>query len=227
MRSMNSRTHSTVALALSVAASLSTLALTQQAQAQSCTMNRRVAARVSAVLRPTAPPWARPLLTPALVLTYERENLRPFTFLLGYALLPVERLGLRGAAPFQAAIAVRCSDGRAEVVRDPVAWGNAKATELHLTIPNAEAAAGLATEVISLQTGRRPDSASATRAAGSSSFRVTVSLAPRQGESAGQTMLIDVGRDAQMTIVQGASSASPSANAGTATPAPTANSGSK
>jgi hypothetical protein len=164
-------------------------------------MNRRIAARVSQMLRPTAPVWARALLTPALVLQYERENLRPFTFLLGYALLPVERLGLRGAPPFQAAVAVRCSDGRAEVVSDPIAWGNAKVRELHLSIPNAEAAAGLAAEVISLRTGRRPDSASATRAAGSSTFRVTVTLAARQGESTPETMLIDVQRDAQMTLV--------------------------
>lgn len=168
------------------------------ASAQSCTMNRRVAARVSAALRPTAPAWARPLLTPQLVLQYERENLRPFTFLLGYALLPVERLGVRGAAPFSAAIVVRCRDAQAQIVSDPIAWANERARELRLTVGNAEIAAGLAAEVISLQAGRRPDAANATRAAGSSTFRVTVSLAPRQGETQSQTILLDVERDGTM-----------------------------
>ncbi len=158
-------------------------------------MNRRVAARVSAAVRPGAPAWARPLLTPALVLQYERENLRPFTFLLGYAMLSVERLGLRGAPPFAAAVAVRCRDGQAELVADPIAWANARARELRLSIPNAEAAAGLVAEVISLQAGRRPDAANATRAAGSPVFRVTVSLAPRQGETAPASILLDVERD--------------------------------
>lgn len=175
------------------------LALSSQAaSAQSCTMNRRVAQRVSAALRPGAPVWARPLLTPNLVLQYERENLRPFTFLLGYALLPVERLGVRGAPPFSAAVVVRCRDSNALVVTDPIAWANERARELRLTVANAEIAAGLAAEVISLQVGRRPDAASATRAAGSSVFRVTVTLAPRQGEAQGQTILLDVARDGTM-----------------------------
>ncbi len=178
---------------------VATLSLTEgTAAAQTCTMNRRVAQRVSAALRPTAPAWARPLLTPPLVLQYERENLRPFTFLLGYALLPVERLGIRGAAPFAAAVVVRCRDANAQVVTDPIAWANDRARELRLTVANAEVAAGLAAEVISLQAGRRPDAANATRAAGSSTFRVTVSLAPRQGETQSQTILLDVERDGTM-----------------------------
>lgn len=178
---------------------VATLTLTERAAAaQSCTMSRRVAQRVSAALRPTAPAWARPLLTPPLVLQFERENLRPFTFLLGYALLPVERLGIRGAAPFAAAVVVRCRDANAQVVADPIAWANDRARELRLTVANAEVAAGLAAEVISLQAGRRPDAANATRAAGSSTFRVTVSLAPRQGETQSQTILLDVERDGTM-----------------------------
>jgi hypothetical protein len=178
---------------------VATLSLTEgTAAAQTCTMNRRVAQRVSAALRPTAPAWARPLLTPPLVLQYELENLRPFTFLLGYALLPVERLGIRGAAPFAAAVVVRCRDANAQVVTDPIAWANDRARELRLTVANAEVAAGLAAEVISLQAGRRPDAANATRAAGSSTFRVTVSLAPRQGETQSQTILLDVERDGTM-----------------------------
>jgi hypothetical protein len=178
---------------------VATLSLTERtAAAQTCTMNRRVAQRVSAALRPTAPAWARPLLTPPLVLQFERENLRPFTFLLGYALLPVERLGIRGAAPFAAAVVVCCRDANAQVVTDPIAWANDRARELRLTVANAEVAAGLAAEVISLQAGRRPDAANATRAAGSSTFRVTVSLAPRQGETQSQTILLDVERDGTM-----------------------------
>jgi hypothetical protein len=187
------------ALAIAVLASAAaTITATGEAHAQSCTMNRRVAASVSAALRPRAPAWAAPLLTPALVLRYERENLRPFSFLLGYALLPVERLGIRGAAPFSASVVVRCRDARAEVVADPIAWANERARELRLAVGNAEIAAGLAAEVISLQAGRRPDSANASRAAGSSVFRVTVSLAPRQGETQPQTILLDVERDGTM-----------------------------
>ncbi|MFO0559134.1 MAG: hypothetical protein U0269_14055 [Polyangiales bacterium] len=177
---------------------LSLASAERSASAQSCTMNRRIAARVSAALRPSAPAWARPLLTPPLVLQYERENLRPFTFLLGYALLPVERLGIRGAPPFSAAVVVRCRDAQAQVITDPIAWANERARELRLTVGNAEVAAGLAAEVISLQAGRRPDAANATRAAGSSTFRVTVSLAPRQGETQSQTILLDVERDGTM-----------------------------
>lgn len=194
---MTSHTSSArVALASALCAFVTLAA--NDARAQSCSMSRRVATSVSNALRPRAPAWARPLLTAPLVLQYERENLRPFTFLLGYALLPVERLGVRGAAPFAAAVVVRCRDARAEVVADPIAWANERARELHLTVSNAEIAAGIAAEVISLQAGRRPDSANATRAAGSSVFRVTVSLAPRQGEAQAQTILLDIERDGTM-----------------------------
>jgi hypothetical protein len=165
-------------------------------------MNRRVAASVSAALRPTAPEWVRPMLAPAVLLRYEQQNLRPFTFLLGYALLPIERLGLRGTPPFAASVVVRCRDGRAEVVSDPVAWANERVRELRLSVSNAEMAAGLAAEVISLQAGRRPDAANATRAAGSSVFRVTVTLAPRQGETQPQTILLDIERDGTLRRAQ-------------------------
>jgi hypothetical protein len=184
-----------------LASSFSLLFAPHHAAAQSCTMNRRIAARVSEALRPSAPAWAQPLLTPALVLRYERDNLRPLTYLLGYALLSVERLGVRGAPSFSAAVVVRCRDARVQLITDPIAWANERARELHLTIGNAEIAAGFAAEVISLQAGRRPDAANATRAAGSSTFRVTVSLAPRQGETETQTILLEIERDGTLRRV--------------------------
>ncbi|MDP3275398.1 MAG: hypothetical protein Q8Q09_09405 [Deltaproteobacteria bacterium] len=196
----NSHTHR--ALVLSAFATVfAVICQSRESNAQSCTLNRRAAAHVSRALRSVAPAWARPLVTPAILLQYERENLRPFTYFLGYALLPFERLGINGAQPFRASVVLRCRDGAAEIVTDPLAWGNLHARELRMTITNAEMASGFATEVVTLQTGQRPETGRATRAAGSPTFRVTITMAPRQGSTGTETQLYEVERDATIRAV--------------------------
>jgi hypothetical protein len=165
-----------VALALTLAAA------TLPRVAGACDrLTRPLAQRIAAAVRPAAPPWARPLLTPPQLLRFDAANLRPFTYLLGYGGITLERLGTGGAAPFTAAVAVRCRDGQAELVTDPYAWATARALALRVQIGSAEQAAGYAAEVVSLGTGHRPDGASARRARGG--YAVTVTLAPRQGDS--------------------------------------------
>jgi hypothetical protein len=164
-----------------------------------------------ALLRPGAPPWARPLLTPAQLLRFDATSLREMTYLLGYGTIALERLGINGAAPYTATAAVRCRDGRVELVADPLAWASARARELRVTIANAEHAANYAVEVLALRGGRRPDGAHATRRAGA--FLVEVSLAPRVGApntAAPEVLRLEVTRDGQIqTAASGAEPAAP------------------
>jgi hypothetical protein len=181
-----------------LAATLTAAALPRSVRAECDRLNRPLATRIAAVVRPQAPPRARLLLTPAQLLRFDAGNLHPFSYLLGYGGITLERLGTGGAAPFSAAVAVRRRDGRAEVVTDPYTWATARARELHLQLANAEQAAGYAAEVVSLARGQRPDSASARRRQGG--FTVTVSLAPRQGDPAGAPLQLELRVERDGTI---------------------------
>ncbi len=183
------------AIAVAIAAALALpLAFPASAQAECDHLTRPIAARLVAAMRPSAPAWVRPMLVPAQLVQYEAGNFHAMVFFLGYSSLSIERLGIRGAAPYAATVVLHCRGMRAQVITDPYAWANARARELHLALGNAEQAAGYTAEVVALGTGRRPEGAVATRQAGR--FHVTVNMAPRQGtSSATQQIEFDVGRD--------------------------------
>lgn len=188
-----------------VLAAVSTLAIglhAHDANAVCDHLTRPFAARVSTVARLHAPPWARSLLTPVQLMRFDSAGLHELTYFIGYGAITLERLGTGGVAPYSVTVVVRCRDGRAEAISDPYEWANARARELHLSIARAEQAAGLAAEVISLSSGRRPDAANASRHGGV--FRVDVSLSPRQGDSAAapQMLVLEVGRDASVRRVE-------------------------
>jgi hypothetical protein len=161
---------------------LATVFAPSVAHAQCGRLTRPIAARVATALRPSAPDWARSLLTPAELVRFDTTNYHEMTYFLGYAMVNIERLGMRGAPPYRATVVVRCRDRHAEVVTDPYAWANARARELHLTIANAEQASGYAAEVVSMSVGRRPDGASASRRAGV--YQAEITFSARQGETA-------------------------------------------
>lgn len=186
-------------LALACAAALAP----STAQAECDRLTRPLANRVAAAVRANAPPWARSLLTGEQLMRFDSGSLHPMTFFLGYGQITLERVGTGGVAPYSAAVVVQCRTGRVEFVREPYVWANARARALHLTIANAEQAAGYAAEVASLGAGRRPDGANATRRG--PVWNVDVSLAARQGDSsaagAAQSLRIEVGRDASIRLL--------------------------
>ncbi len=163
------------------AAALATLLAPEVASAGCRRLTRPLANRISAALSHQAPDWAKPLLSPVQLMRFDGGSLHDLTFFLGYSALNLERLGVNGAPPFNATVVIRCRDNRVDVVTDPYVWANTHARELHLSIANAEQAAGFAAEVVSLGIGRRPDSADASRQG--PVFRVRVVMSPRQGST--------------------------------------------
>jgi hypothetical protein len=197
---MHPRTPPTL-LACACAGVLAALCAPRAAHAECDRLTRAYATRVAAAARPHAPAWAVPLITPTQLARFDSAGLHELTYFLGWGAITLERLGTNGAAPFSASVVVHCRDGRAEYVSDPYAWANAHAQALHVSIGNAEQAAGYAAEVVSLGAGRRPDAANATRRGGV--FVVEVSMAPRQGEAsaAPQMLHIEVGRDGSVRLL--------------------------
>jgi hypothetical protein len=179
------------------------------AHAQQCgRLTRPIATRISAALRSTAPDWARALLTPAELVRFDTTNYHEMTYFLGYAMVNIERLGMRGAPPYRATVVVRCRDHRAELITDPYAWANARARELHVTVANAEQAAGYAAEVVSMSVGRRPDGASASRRAGV--FQAEITFSPHQGDTAPSAPLhLAITRDGEISQSAAAGSNAP------------------
>ncbi|MEI8256169.1 MAG: hypothetical protein WCJ30_10910 [Deltaproteobacteria bacterium] len=189
---MRSVSPSVLALVIATA-----LAAPRAAHAQCDHLTRPIAARLSAALTPAAPAWARPLIAPAQLMRFDSADYHPMTFFLGYSVVAIERLGVHGATPFRATVALRCRDRHAELIEDPYAWANARARELHVQIANAEQAAGFAAEVVALSTGHRPEGASASRQHGV--FVVEITLAPHQGETSPQSLHLQVTREGEIT----------------------------
>lgn len=176
------------------------LAAAHPARAECNRLTRPLANRISAAARRRAPAWARPLIAPAHLMRFDANGLHELTYFPGWSAITLERLGTRGAAPFQVTVVVRCREGRAQAIDDAYAWANATARALHITLANAQQAADFTAEVVALSAGARPEAANATRRNGA--FRVEVSLAPRAGESSPRVLHFEVTRDAVIQPVQ-------------------------